>query len=162
MNEQLISARVLQPPASVASSATTTCMFDTIGYDYAVIDVLSGTQSTTDAAITTITLKESDDTVATNFAAIVAFTGAASTSTSAGFAIPAVTVTGNGAGIQLQVDLRKRKRYLQLNCTPGTTLVMGAVVELGRAEQAALTAAQKSVTNKSATNVTGCAVIANG
>jgi hypothetical protein len=162
MNDQQTTARVLQPPASVASSATTTCQFDTIGYDYAVIDILSGTQTTTDPAITTITLKESDDTVATNFAAIVAFTGAAATSTSAGFAIPAVTVTGLGAGIQMQVDLRKRKRYLQLNMTPGTTLVMAAQVELGRAEQSPLTAAQKSVSNKAATNVTGVAVIANG
>jgi NAD(P)-dependent dehydrogenase (short-subunit alcohol dehydrogenase family) len=162
MNEALTEARVLQPPASVASTATTTCMFDTIGYDFAVIDVLSGTQATTDAAITTITLKESDDTVATNFAAITAFTGAAATSTSAGFAIPAVTVTGNGAGIHLQVDLRKRKRYLQLNMTPGTTLVMGAEIHLSRPEQAALTAAQKSVVNKSATNVTSVAVIVAG
>ena len=162
MNEALSNAFVVQPPASVASTATTTCQFDTIGYDYAVINILSGTQATTDAAITTITLKESDDTTATNFTAITAFTGAAATSTSAGFAIPAVTVTGVGAGVQLQIDLRKRKRYLQLNMTPGTTLVMGAVVELSRGEQAALTAAQKSVQNKSATNVTAIAVIANG
>jgi hypothetical protein len=162
MNEQLLEARVVQPPASVASTATTTCQFDTIGYDFAIIDILSGTQATTDAAITTITLKESDDTTATNFAAITAFTGAAATSTSAGFAIPAVTVTGNGAGIQMQIDLRKRKRYLQLNMTPGTTLVMSAVVSLGRPEQSPLTAAQKSVSNKSATNVTGVAVIAAG
>lgn len=162
MNEALLEARVVQPPASVASSATTSCMFDTIGYDYAVIDILSGTQATTDAAITTINLKESDDTVATNFAAVVALTGGTATSTSAGFVIPAATATGNGGGVQLQIDLRKRKRYLLLNMTPGTTLVMGAVVHLSRAEQAALTAAQKSVTNKSATNVVGVAVIANG
>jgi hypothetical protein len=162
MNEALTEARVLQPPASVASSATTTCQFDTIGYDYAVIDILSGTQTTTDPAITTVTLKESDTTDATAFSAIVAFTGATATSTSAGFVIPAVTVTGLGAGIQMQVDLRKRKRYLQLNMTPGTTLVMAAQVHLSRAEQSALTAAQKSVSNKSATNVTAVAVIAAG
>jgi hypothetical protein len=162
MNKALNDARVVQPPASVASTATTSCMFDTVGYDYAIIDVLSGTQSTTDAAITTITLKEADDTNATSFSAITAFTGGTATSTSVGFVIPAVTVTGLGAGIQLQVDLRKRKRYLLLNCTPGTTLVMAADIQLSRAEQSRLTAAQKSVTNKSATNVTGVAVIAAG
>lgn len=162
MNEALLEARVVQPPASVASSATTSCMFDTIGFDYAVIDILSGTQATTDAAITTINLKESDDTVATNFAAVVALTGGTATSTSAGFVIPAATATGVGGGVQLQIDLRKRKRYLLLNVTPGTTLVLGAVVHLSRAEQAALTAAQKSVTNKSATNSVSVAVIANG
>ena len=160
MNEMQLEGRSVQPPASVASTATTTMTFDTVGYDYLVVDVLSGTQTTTDPAITTITFKEADNTSATSFAAIVALTGATATSTSAGFVIPAVTVTGVGAGLQFQIDLRKRKRYIMLNMTPGTTLVIGAVAQLGRAEQSPLTAAQKSVTNLGASNATGCSVIA--
>lgn len=162
MIQETLTAQVVQPPASVASTATTTMTFDTIGFDYAVINILSGTQATTDAAITTITLKEADNTSATSFAAIAAFTGGTATSTSVGFVIPGVTVTGVGAGIQLQVDLRKRKRYLLLNVTPGTTLVLAAVATLGRVAQGRDSAAQKSVQNIAATNVTGVAVIAQG
>lgn len=163
MNEALLSATVVQPPASVASTATTTCQFDTIGYDYAVVDVLVGTQATTDPAITTIKWLEADaDTNSSSMTAIVALTGGSATSTSAGYLIPAVTVTGlGGAAVQFQIDLRKRKRYLQLNITPGTTLVLGAVAKLHRAEQSPLTAAAKSIINKAATNVVGCATIVN-
>lgn len=161
MNEALHHALVVQPPASVASTATTTMTFDTIGYDYAIVNVLSGTQATTDPALTTVKFLENDtNTNASNMVAIVPLTGGTATSTSAGFVIPAVTVTGVGAGIQFQIDLRKRKRYMQLNITPGTTVVLGAVVQLCRAEQAPLTAAQKSANlNMSATSAVGCAAI---
>lgn len=164
MNEALNHALVVQAPVSVASTATTTCQFDSLGYDYAIVDVLCGTQATTDPAITTLKFLESDtNTNASNMAAIVALTGAAATSTSAGFAIPAVTVTGlAGTVAQFQIDLRKRKRYIQMNITPGTTLVIGALVRLCRGEIAPLTAAQKSANlNMAATTVVGCATIVN-
>lgn len=164
MNEALNHALVVQPPASVASTATTTMTFDTIGYDYAIVDFICGTQATTDPAITTLKFLENDtNTNASNMAAIVALTGAAATSTSAGFAIPAVTVTGLGGTVaQFQIDLRKRKRFLQINCTPGTTLVVAGVVRLCRGEIAPLTAAQKSANlNMSATNVVGVASVVN-
>lgn len=164
MNEALHHALVVQPPASVASTATTTMTFDTIGYDYAIVDVFCGTQATTDPAITTLKFLENDtNTNASNMAAIVALTGAAATSTSAGFAIPAVTVTGlAGTVAEFQIDLRKRKRFMQVNITPGTTLVLGAAVRLCRGEVAALTAAQKSANlNMSSTAVVGCATIVN-
>lgn len=162
MNESMHSGYALQVPASVASTATTSSRIDCAGFDFAKILISCGTQTTTDPAITTITLKESDDTVATNFAAIAAFTGGTATSTSVGFVIPAVTVTGLGAGVLLQVDLRKRKRYLLLNMTPGTTLVMAAHVELTRAEKARLSAATKTISNGSATSVTAVATLVNG
>lgn len=147
MNEQLLEARVVQPPASVASTATTTMTFDTIGYDFALVDVLLGTHTTTDPTLTVLKFTESDDTVLTNFAAITALTGGTAANTSGFFTIPAATVNGLGGAIQFQLDLRKRKRYLKMNVTPGTTQVFGAVVSLGRPEQAALTAAQKSLLN---------------
>jgi hypothetical protein len=147
MNDQLTEARVVQPPASVASTATTTMTFDTIGFDYAVVDVLLGTHTTTDPTLTVLKFTESDDTVLTNFAAITPLTGGTVGNTSGFFVIPAATVNGLGGAIQFQIDLRKRKRYLKMNCTPGTTQVLGAVVSLGRPEQAKLTAAQKSVVN---------------
>lgn len=161
MNEALHSARVVQPPASVASTATTTMTFDTIGFDYAVVDVLLGTAATTDPTLTVLKFLESDDTVVTNRTAIVALTGGTATSTTAGFVIPAATATGVGGAIQFQIDLRKRKRYLTMNTTPGTTQVIGAVVDLCRAEKARLTAAAKSITNRDATSVTGCVSIVN-
>ncbi len=164
MNEALHHALVVQPPASVASTATTTCQFDTLGYDYAVVDVIGGTQATTDPAITTLKFLESDlNTNASNMTAITALTGGTAGNTSGNYVIPAVTVTGLGGVVaQFQIDLRKRKRYLQFNITPGTTLVLSAVVRLCRAEIAPLTAAQKSANlNMAATNSVGCATIVN-
>lgn len=161
MNEALNSASVVQPPASVASTATTTCTFDTVKngvkYDYAIVRVFSGTQATTDPALTVLKLTESDD--ATTYSAITALTGGTAGNTSGFFVIPAATVSGVGAGIEIQIDLRKRKRYLKLNITPGTTLVLGAHVELTRGKEAPLTAAQKSVSNSAATSVTGVATL---
>ena len=160
MNEHQLTKTVVQPPASVASTATTTMTFDTIGWDFAVVDVFCGTQTTTDPAITTLKFLENDtNTNASNMVAITALTGGTAGNTSGNFVIPAVTVTGVGAAIQFQIDLRKRKRYMQLNITPGTTEVVGAVVKLSRGEISALTAAQKSGINMSATNVVGCAAI---
>jgi hypothetical protein len=160
MNEAQLNAVVVQPPASVASTATTTMTWDCLGYDYATVRVLSGTQATTDPAITTVKFLENDtNTNASNMVAIVPLTGGTATSTSAGFVIPAVTVTGVGAGIEFQIDLRKRKRYMQLNITPGTTLVVGAIVTLSRAGIPPLTAAAKSEPNMSSTNVTGIAAL---
>lgn len=162
MNQAQQTASVVQPPASVASTATTTCTFDTIGtggikYDYAVVRVFSGTQTTTDPAITVLKLTESDD--GTTYAAITGLTGGTAANTSGFFVIPAVTVSGLGCGVELQIDLRKRKRYLKLNITPGTTLVYGAHVELSRAKETPTTAALKSVSNSAATNVTGVATL---
>ena len=150
MNESLIAGRVIMPPASVASTATATLNFDTLGYDYLVADFTYGTQATTDAALTTLKWSEGDTT--SSYADIVAFTGGTATSTTVGYVIPAVTVTGLGGGIQFQMDLRKRKRYLKLSFTPGTTVVAACVVNAGRSEIAKITAADKSISNISATN----------
>ena len=150
MNEALNAGRVIMPPASVASTATATLNFDTLGYDYLVADFTYGTQSTTDAALTVLKWAEGDTT--SSYADIVAFTGGTATSTSVGYVIPAVTVSGLGGGIQFQMDLRKRKRYLKLSFTPGTAVVAGCVVTMTRPEISKLTAASKSVSNISATN----------
>jgi len=161
MNELTLSSSVVQPPASVASTATTTMTFDTLGFDFALVNVLLGTFTTTDPTLTTLKFTESDDTVLTNFAAITALTGGTAGNTSSNFVIPIAAVTGLGGAIQFQIDLRKRKRYLKLNATPGTTQVIAAICELGRAEQASITAAQKSLplNNPGASAAVGCMTV---
>jgi hypothetical protein len=146
------SAIVTLPPESVASSATAAMTFDTRGYREAVVDVVMGTNTTTNGAIAVLRFLESDITDATGFAAITSLTGG----TAAGnFAIPAQTATGLGGVIQFQIDLRARKRYLRLQITPGTSgaHVVGATAHLFRGEQLPVSAAQKSVSNRDATNV---------
>ena len=161
MNDQQNYASVVQPPASIASSATTTMTFDTLGYDFAVVRVIGGTQATTDPAITTLKFLENDtNTNASNMTAVTALTGGTAGNTSGFFVIPAATVSGLGGVVaEFHLDLRKRKRFQQINITPGTTLVYGVHVELGRAEQIPLTAAQKSAINKSSTAVVGCGTL---
>ena len=162
MIEQMLYANVVQPPASVASSATTTMTFDTLGYDFAVVRVIGGTQATTDPALTTLKFLENDtNTNASNMTAITALTGGTVGNTSGFFVIPAATVSGLGGVVaEFHLDLRKRKRFIQVNATPGTTLVYGIHVELGRAEQVPLTAAQKSANlNMSSTAIVGCGTI---
>lgn len=153
-----ISARVLMPPASVASSATAQHTFDTRGFRELVYDLEFGTNTTTNGAPALIKWLESDDTVETNFAAITSLTGG----TAAGnFAIPAQTALGVGAVVQFQIDLRARKRYLRLQVTPGTSgaQVISGNGQLHRAESLPVSATQKSIANRDATSSTSVASI---
>lgn len=161
MNEMQHNDNVSQPPASVASTATTTMTFDTLGYDFAVVRVHGGTQATTDPALTVLKFLENDtNTNASNMTAVTALTGGTAGNTSGFFVIPAATVSGLGGIVaEFHLDLRKRKRFIQVNITPGTTLVYSVHVERGRAEQIPLTAAQKSGINMSSTAVVGCGTL---
>jgi|SRR5579859_1022469 len=130
--------------SSVATNASTTATVDLLGFDWATIDVFGATAAVT-AQPTVLQLGEGDTTSA--FTAIVAFTGGTATSTSVGFVIPAqITTTGVFYGVKFNVDARARKRYLQLSVgSPGATTVTSAVANLGKGEQAPVTAAKAGV-----------------
>jgi hypothetical protein len=104
---------VMLGPVAAATTARTANL-DTQGAKYATIEVVLGVQANTNATAPTISLSESDTTVATTFAT---FNSSFSTSQ----ANAAATV---GA---YHVDLKGRKRYLRLTLTPDTT-TNGAVI----------------------------------
>jgi len=111
--------------ASTTNAATATGNIDTKGFDFMTLDVIMATSDDTTNNPSVLKLTESDDTVATNFAAITAFTGDGT----GGFTIPACVTEGNW-GMKFNVDLRGRKRYLKLSISPLTTQVITAIANL--------------------------------
>jgi len=107
------------------SSTTTTANLDTRGADWATIRINFATELNTNAVGPTISLLESDDTVATNFATIVA------NRTNEDLTAP--------REVRYDVELRGRKRYLRLSVTAPTAtndnITFGAVATLSRLEQ---------------------------
>lgn len=98
-HSQLIAAR------AVTNNATATANLDTNGADYATIIVNISSEANTNAVGPTISLLESDDTTASNFATVTA------------------DITGDAVAakpIVYGVDLRGRKRYLRISVSSAT------------------------------------------
>ena len=98
-HNQLIAAR------AITNNATVTANLDTNGADYATIVVNISSELNTNAVGPTISLLESDDTTASNFATVTA------------------NITGDAVAakpIVYGVDLRGRKRYLRLSISSAT------------------------------------------
>jgi hypothetical protein len=103
---------VLAPDAS--STAARTANLDCKGADYATFLVSVSAEVNTNSTNVVLSLLESDDTVATNFATF---------STN-----HAVTIDNASATVHKAcVDLKARKRYLRVSLTPDTT-TNGAVL----------------------------------
>ena len=140
-------ANVVMAPAQLSSGGTAQMWFDRIGFDYAEVDVVCGVLSTSGGFPSVCRITESDATVISNFTTITG--GSATMNASIGESVT-----------KFQIDLRNRKRYINLDVTNGTTtLVVGAVARLIRAEQSKDTAAAQSVTNKASTATTAVSQI---
>ena len=115
---------MLLAPAAQTNGATRTANLDTLGADYATIQVSLSSALNTNGVGPTISLKESDDTQATNF---VTFNANA-------------TLTAHSIAtaheVVFHIDTRSRKRYLQLGISAATatndTLTDSASFSLGR------------------------------
>lgn len=131
--------KLMIPPGTVAAASTTQGGVDTLGFDYCTIDVINGNIATSATAVTFIQVSESDTVLPTAYtdgAAIVALTGAAATSVTAGFVLPTpstCTVVPVGSNFRFNIDLRGRMRYLGLLVTPAQTWSLSAVAMLSRA-----------------------------
>lgn len=99
VHSQLVAAR------AVTNNATVTANLDTNGADYATIIVNISSELNTNAVGPTISLLESDDTTASNFATV--------TADISGDAVSAKPIVYG-------VDLRGRKRYLRLSISSAT------------------------------------------
>lgn len=98
---------VLFAPTGITDGAVSTANLDTRLGDWATIRISFAAEETTHATASTISLLESDDTVVTNFATIVADNSSLD--------------LASAREERYEVDLRGRKRYLRLSITAGTT-----------------------------------------
>ncbi len=117
--------------ASTTNAATASGNIDTLGYEYASIDVIMATSDDTTNNPTVLKLADSDDTVVSNFADIAAFVG----DDAAGFTVPDAVTAGNW-GVKFNVDLRGRKRWLKVSISPLTTQVITCIANLFRGDVA--------------------------
>jgi len=127
--------------STVTSAAgTATLTIDTLGYDYASVDVLvavSATPANTAASILKVlTLTQGD----TNTAGTSVYTVAVPDASAA--------VTSQPSVVRLDVDLRGKGRYLKVDATPATALATTIVGRLGKGEKGADTAADKGALAK--------------
>ncbi len=100
--------------ASASSAGVVFGSIDTKGFSFLTIDLHVGTVAAAETAVTTLRLGESDTAptnVTTDCDAIVALTGAAATSTSAGFVLPPASSTTTNI-YRFSVNLVGRKRYI--------------------------------------------------
>lgn len=127
--------------ADVATNSSTTAVLrvDTLGYDYASIDVVYGAvlaAGTNSAAAQTLTLKHSDAAssgydVISGYPTVTAPTAAASSA--------AASI------VRFDVDMRGRKRYLEVASSPNTLSTVVVVARLGKGEVGPATASEKGV-----------------
>lgn len=104
---------VLLSPVTAATTARTANL-DCAGANYATIRVTIGAEANTNSTNVALSILESDDTNATNFATF-----------DSTFSFTADNTTGTMA--TYHVDLEGRKRYLRVSITPDTT-TNGAVI----------------------------------
>jgi hypothetical protein len=122
---------------TMTSAGTVSGQVDTYGFDFALIALAAGSGAAAQTAVTTLALYENDTalTAATSGTIISAFNGAAATSTSAGFVLPALSSTKQNT-YQFHVDLRGRKRYIALQFSPTLqTVGVSATAVLMRPEE---------------------------
>ena len=125
--------------AVFTSSQTNTLTLDTLGYDYASIDVIYGPVASTSSVAQTLTLKQGDasNAVTEN---VTGFTGDMKPAAYAG-----QTVSTTMTISLLEVDCRGKKRYLAVATSPNTDAVIVISARLSRAEEAPYNAATKGV-----------------
>jgi hypothetical protein len=103
---------LIGPDAS--STSARTANLDCQGADYAVIEVAASAEANTNSTGVVLSLLESDNTVATNFATFSSN--------------HSVTLDNTAAAVhKFNVDMAGRKRYLRVSVTPDTT-TNGAVL----------------------------------
>ena len=124
--------------AATTAAGTASGIIDTLGYEWATIDVIASVADVVSNSPTVVKLQESDVTNATSFADIAAF------------ATPVLPNANTAATAALQNNFKfnvnctagLRKRYLQAVYVPRTTQTVTVVANLGRGQTAPVTAAK--------------------
>ncbi len=119
---------------------------DTLGYDYAALDIALSKSNTTSNAPTVVTVGDSDITGTSNYTTITAFSGATATATNVSWLIPITGVlTAQPNVYRINVDTRARRRYLLVSVSPVTTASLVVDARLGRGELGPTNASQANV-----------------
>lgn len=162
-------------PAATSSSGTALMSFSKLNADgqaadFAIIDVICNSHTTTTVTLNVLSIVESDTvTSPTSMTAIAALTG--TTDATSALTLPGATVTGVGCVIEFQLDLRKRKKYVGVLLGSGNitsmTQTVSAIARLGKLHTSRDTATNKSRTgatygNLIATSAVGCAAVYSG
>lgn len=145
---QMKAAVAINAVSATNAGTVTSAVIDTLGYDWATIDVWATTQaaSTQAGSPSILKVQECDTTVATSFVDIVGFRGGSATATNVDFVVGIGYVTTNLANsYKFNVDCRARKRYLSVVVSPTTSQTFFGVVNLGKGENAPVTAAKANV-----------------
>lgn len=121
-------------PATGSSAVTLTV--DTLGYDYASLTVLRGSNASTVFA-TVLKVEESDDN--SSYSNVTGMVGGTD------FTIPAVTDTAGTSIVKLDVSTTAKKRYLKVTATPAASLPVAITGRLSRGENAPATASEAGV-----------------
>lgn len=123
---------------STTNGATTTGVIDTLGYDFAEIDVIATSSNNVTNNPSVLKLSESDD--ATTYTDVSGAVG------DTDFTIPAVyTNTASDWKVKFSVDCRPRKRYLKVSVTPITTQILTAIANLHKGDEGPNSATDASV-----------------
>jgi hypothetical protein len=126
--------------ADTATNATFTHSIDTLGFDYASIDVVMEASTATTAAVA-LALKLGQSDTNSAFADITAFVGGGS----GGFTIPTTSLTGASNIVRFNLDMRGKRRYLQVSATPVAASVVCSVARLGKGDVGPVSAAEVGV-----------------
>ena len=131
-------------PVSVTNGATATGpAIDTMGYDFATVDIVASVADVVSNTLSVLRLQEADVTNATSFANVSGGIGG----TDFTIATNAYTSTAGQNIWKFNVDLRGRKRYLRVLASPQTTMIVGGVANMSRGEESPITAAKSNALN---------------
>lgn len=147
MNFPALTRSVSKAEASVLSNATHSLEIDTIGFEFASIDVLftpftAANPPTTAATVLRVAHSDTTGTAAqTNISGLVSGTD---------FTVAAgVTATaGVGYSHRFDIDLRGKRRFLTVYATPASTAGIITSCRLGKGEAGPSTAAEKGVSSQ--------------
>ena len=142
---QLKSVVAINAVSATNAGTVTSAVIDTMGYDWATIDVWATTQSASTQAGSPSVLKiqEADNTSATSFVDVVGFRGGSATATNVDFVVGIGYITTNSANsYKFNVDCRARKRYIVVSISPATTQLIKVVGVQTRAEQSPFNASK--------------------
>ena len=144
---------------SCTAAATNFAAIDTMGWDYLELDVVAGTGSAAETSLTALRCGHSDTAptdVTTDTTSLAFATGAAATSTTAGFVLPALSSTKLNV-YRFNVDLKGRGRYVACEMV-NTTVINAGCAFVGRLSRRETGQEMGTV----ATGTDGCRLVASG
>ena len=129
---------VAKVSVAVAANATHSHEIDTLGADYASIDVVFSQFTAATTSYASVLKLQQSDTAGSGQADVSGYTITAGAGATTG---------GTGAVARFNVDMRGKKRYLTVVTTPGNAATVASVARLSKLEDMPITAADMGVNN---------------